>query len=174
MTHDHSEASILGAWTTNNRATIFLVKQIPDSLWNTPLPGLPRKTFGMLAAHIHNARSRWIRTLGLPHGVEVPALVDQRRVTRAQLANALKRSGTGIAGLLTLAFENGGSIPPTPKYVWRNLPLDAGHVLAYFVAHEGHHRGQILLAARVLGRPLPKDAIDGVWQFTKLSREKSR
>jgi hypothetical protein len=43
-------------------------------------------------------------------------------------------------GLLALALERAAQIPPTPAYVWRNLPLDVGHVLTYFVAHEGHHR----------------------------------
>jgi hypothetical protein len=44
-----------------------------------------------------------------------------------------------MASLLALGIERDGQIPPTAAYAWRNLPLDVGHVLAYFVAHEGHH-----------------------------------
>ena len=166
--------SIRRAWSTNARATELLVGGIPESLWNAAVPGYPRKTVRILAAHIHNARSRWIQTLGVPHGIARPPLVDQRRVKRAALVKALKKSGRAMADLLDLALERGGAIPPTRAYAWRNLPLDAGHVLSYFVAHEGHHRGQILMIARQLGRPLPPEVIDGIWQFTRLSKRRER
>ncbi len=113
----------------------------------------------------------WIKTLGLPHGIAVPAAVDRHRVTRAAPIRALQRSSRGIASLLKLGLDAGGAIPATPAYVWRNLPLDVAHVLAYFVAHEGHHRGQIVLAARHLGHRLPPAVRDGLWQWTKRSAE---
>ena len=139
--------SILGAWSTNDRVTAFLVEQLPAALWGAAVPGSPRRTIRMIAGHIHNVRCTWIKTLGQPHGIAVPGAVDRHRVTRSQLVRALKRSGRGIAGLLALGLERDGQIPPTPAYTWRNLPLDVGHVLTYFVAHEGHHRGQIVLVA---------------------------
>ncbi len=48
-------ASILGAWSTNDRVTTFLVEQLPDELWNASLPGSPRRTIKMVAGHMHNA-----------------------------------------------------------------------------------------------------------------------
>ena len=74
------------------------------------------------------------------------------------------------AALLELGIEAGGAVPPTPAYTWRNLPLDVGHVLAYFVAHEAHHRGQIVLIARQLGQRLPRAATDGLWQWSSIVR----
>ena len=163
--------SILNAWSTTDRVTTFLVEQLPDALWGAAVPGSPRRTIRVIASHMHNARCSWIKTLGKPHGVAVPKPVDRHRATRSQLVRALKRSGPGIAGLLALALERDGQIPPTPAYVWRNLPLDVGHVLTYFVAHEGHHRGQIVLVARQLGHRLPANVTDGLWQWTKRSAE---
>jgi uncharacterized damage-inducible protein DinB len=163
--------SILNAWSTNDRVTTFLVEQLPDALLDAAVPGSPRRTIRVIASHMHNARCMWIKTLGKPHGVAVPQAVDRHRVTRSQLVRALKRSGPGIASLLALALERDGQIPPTPAYVWRNLPLDVGHVLTYFVAHEGHHRGQIVLVARQLGHRLPANVTNGLWQWTKRSAE---
>jgi uncharacterized damage-inducible protein DinB len=162
---------ILNAWSTNDRVTTYLVEQLPDALWDAVVPGSPRRTIRMVAGHIHNARCMWIKTLGKPHGIAVPVSVDRRKVTRAQLSRALTRSGRGIAGLLALGLEHDGKIPPTAAYTWRNLPLDVGHVLTYFVAHEGHHRGQIVLVARQLGHRLPASVRNGLWQWNKRSAE---
>lgn len=166
--------SILAAWGTNNRVTVFLVEHLPSALWGASVPGAPRRTVRMIAGHIHNARCMWIKTLGQPYGIAAPRAVDRRRVSRSDLIRALKRSGRGIARLLALGVERDGQIPPTAAYAWRNLPLDVGHVLAYFVAHEGHHRGQIVLAARQLGHRLPADATSGLWQWTRRAAEAHR
>ena len=163
--------SILNAWSTNDRVTTFLVEQLPVALWDAAVPGCPRRTIRMIAGHIHNARCMWIKTLGRPHDIAVPPSVDRHRVSTSQLTRALKQSGRGIASLLALGLEHDGQIPPTPAYAWRNLPLDVGHVLTYFVAHEGHHRGQIVLVARQLGQRLPDDVRNGLWQWTKRAAE---
>jgi uncharacterized damage-inducible protein DinB len=42
------------------------------------------------------------------------------------------------------------------------------------VAHEAHHRGQIVLAARALGHRLPPEVVNGLWQWTTRSRETRR
>lgn len=163
--------TILAAWRTNSLVTAHLVEQLPTVVWEASSPGELRRTVRMIAAHLHNARSRWIRTLGTEHGIAAPPLVDKRKVTRRNLLVALKRSSRGIEALLDLGIAAGGQIPPSKGYVWRNLPLDVGHVLAYFVAHEGHHRGQIIMVARQLGHRLPPAVVNGLWQWTALVRE---
>jgi uncharacterized damage-inducible protein DinB len=169
---DALRESILTAWRTNDRTTIFLVGGLPAALWGAALPGEPQRTVRMLAAHIHNARRWWLRTLGAPHGIEVPDAVDRRRVTRSELVRALKISGRAMSSLLAFGLEHGGAIPPTKRYVWRNLPLDVGHVLSYFVAHEGHHRGQLVMLARQLGHRLPREVTNGLWAWTTRLKER--
>jgi len=162
--------TVLAAWRTSDRVTTDLVRAVPLKLWRAKVPGEPQRTVGSIAAHFHNSRRNWIRTLGAPLGVAVPRRVDHRTVSRRELATALRASGRGIAALLELGIEAGGAVPPTRAYTWRNLPLDVGHVLAYFVAHEAHHRGQIVLIARQLGQRLPRAATDGLWQWSSIVR----
>src|SRR5262245_41491361 len=126
--------SLLAAWDTTARTTAFLIERLPPALWTAEIPGMPRRTVRMVASHLHNSRCAWIRTLGRPHGLSVPPIVDRYRVTRAQLLTALKRSDRAMAALLAFGCDHDGRIPPTKAYVWRNLPLDVGHVLSYFVA----------------------------------------
>jgi uncharacterized damage-inducible protein DinB len=132
------------------------------------VPGLPRLTPGMIAAHIHNSRCRWIRSLGAGHGIKAPQPVDPRRVRPAGLVKALARSSGGMIRLMELGIANGGRVP---RASWQNFPTDLEHFLSYFVAHEGHHRGQLCMVAHQLGQRLPRAIAGGVWQWTKLSRE---
>ncbi len=165
-------SSILDAWRTASRVTSFLIERIPLALWSSAVPGAPRRTIRSIAVHLHNSRCRWTRTLGAEHGIAVPAQVSRADSGRRELVAALRRSSGGISALLSLGCREGGSIPPTSAYVWRNLPLDVGHVLAYFVAHEAHHRGQIVLAARALGQRLPPETVNGIWQW-RLARSRT-
>jgi uncharacterized damage-inducible protein DinB len=169
-----SDTSVLTAWRTNSRVTAYLVEHLPAALWDAPLPGAPRRTVRMIAGHLHNARCMWLKTLGEEHGIAIPASVDRRKVSRHELLSALKRSSKGIEALLELGIAAGGHVPPSKGYVWRNLPLDVPHVLTYFVAHEGHHRGQIVMLARQLGHRLPTEISAGLWQWTKRVQEVRR
>lgn len=165
---------LLDAWRTSNRVTVFLVEHLPQDLWQATMPGAPRRTVRMIAGHIHNARCMWIKTLGQEFGIAVPPAVDRHKVKPKELIRALGHSSRGIISLLTLGLDRGGTIPASSSYTWRNLPLDVGHVLTYFVAHEGHHRGQIVMLARQLGHRLPIEVTGGLWHWSKRSKEASR
>jgi uncharacterized damage-inducible protein DinB len=164
------QTSVVSAWRTNNRVTTELIERLPPELWNVAVPGVPRRTVRTIAAHLHNARCMWVKMLGREHGVTIPAVVDRRRVTPRQLVAALKKSSDGIETLLVLGLAGGGRVPPSKGYVWRNLALDVGHVLTYFVAHEGHHRGQIIMVARQTGHRLPAATTAGLWQWRPMAR----
>ena len=162
---------LLAAWRTNNRVTVYLIEHLPDELWEAKVPGAPRRNVRMIAGHIHNARCMWIKTLGKEHGIAVPPAINRQKIEPKQLIRALDRSSRGIISLLELGFERGGTLPSSTSYTWRNLPLDVAHVLTYFVAHEGHHRGQLVMIARQLGHRLPVEVTGGLWHFAKRAKE---
>jgi hypothetical protein len=62
-------ATLLGSWRTSARTTELLTERPPAEIWPAALPGAPRRTVRGLAAHLHNTRLRWIRTLGAEHGI---------------------------------------------------------------------------------------------------------
>jgi uncharacterized damage-inducible protein DinB len=157
----------VAAWRTSHAATVYLIEHLPAAIWPMPIPGDARRTVRAIAAHIHNSRCAWIRALGARHGVATPARVDPGRVRPAELVRALERSSEGIVRLIELGAARGGRVP---RAVWQNFPTDLEHFLSYFVAHEGHHRGQLCLIARQLGHRLPREVAGGVWQWTRLAR----
>lgn len=164
---------VVPAWTTNARITEALVRALPLKVYRAEIPGRPRRTVQMLVAHLHNSRCGWIRTLGEPLGIHPPRVVERREVGRPDLIRALRNSARAMEALFLLACEREGHLPPSPRYVWRNLALDLGHLVTYFIAHEAHHRGQLLLVAQQLGMPVAPKAADAVWWW-KPPRSPSR
>jgi uncharacterized damage-inducible protein DinB len=164
----HDVERLILAWRTNDRVTRYLVEHLPGDIWEREVPGVPRLTVRHVATHIHNSRCRWIRSLGREHRIPAPALLDLRRAGQPQLVRALSRSSAGIVALIRLGASSGGSVP---RATWQNFPTDLAHFLSYFVAHEAHHRGQLILVARQLGHRLPREVLEGVWQWTRRSRE---
>jgi uncharacterized damage-inducible protein DinB len=110
----------------------------------------------------------WIKSIGGKHEVKVPNPVDINKVRQSELVKALERSSKGIIGLIKLGATHDGKVPPA---TWQNFPTDLVHFLSYFVAHEAHHRVQLIMLAKQLGHPLPREVIGGLWQWKTRSRE---
>jgi hypothetical protein len=158
------DGGVLATWRTSSRLTAFLIENVPDDVWRSTIPGAPRRTVQMVGGHLHNCRCMWVQMLGKRYGLAVPRRVDRRRVSRRQLLAALARSARAIGGLLEVGLANGGHLPGFS-------PPEVTHFLAYHVAHEGHHRGQIVMVARQLGHRLPAEVMDGLWQWGARARE---
>ena len=106
--------------------------------------------------------------IGGSHGIAVPQPVDARTVRPPELKRALGHSSESMIALIRLGVARGGSIPPA---AWQNFPTDMIHFLNYFVAHEAHHRGQLIMIARQLGHRLPAEVTGGLWQWKKRAKE---
>jgi uncharacterized damage-inducible protein DinB len=158
------QGGVLATWQTSSRVTAFLIESLPDEVWRSTIPGAPRRTVRMIGGHLHNCRCMWVQMLGRRHGLAVPRRVDRHRVSRRQLLAALAQSARAIGRLLEVGLANGGHLAGFS-------PPEVTHFLAYHVAHEGHHRGQIVMVARQLGHRLPAAVTDGLWQWGKRARE---
>jgi uncharacterized damage-inducible protein DinB len=147
---------------------MYLIENLPLDLWSKAVPGAPRRTVRTIAAHLHNTRCMWIKMLAARHGVAVPRRVDGRLVRPRELLRALSRSSAGIIDVIQLGVARGGDVPSA---AWQNFPTDLVHFLSYFVAHEAHHRGQLVMLARQLGHRLPAGVGAGLWQWKARARD---
>jgi uncharacterized damage-inducible protein DinB len=164
-----SKYDLVVAWETSNRVTEFLFENLPSELWSEKIPGAPNRTIGMIAGHIHNARCMWLKMIGGQYGTKAPISIDRRNITRTILLPALRRSNKSMVEFIKEAIDTEGSLKM--KIPWSNIPPDITHVISYLIAHEAHHRGQIVLVARALGQRLPQKVVDGLWHWKKRQQE---
>ena len=164
--------SVLDAWRVNDRATAFLVERLPGELWGLSLPGAPRRTVRSVAVHLHNCRCLWMASLASGSGIAVPRRLGRAVATQAEVLAALGRSGEALCRLLRAGLENGGAFPGVPtRFVFGAMPRDVVLFCGYALAHEAHHRGQLVAAARALGHRLPASTVGGLWQWSARLRE---
>jgi len=152
-------AALLTAYAASARINQYLVERLAPAIWRVPPPG-GKRTIAGLVAHLHNCGLRYVERTD-PKGV--PAELDRARVTAAQAARALGAKGRAVVRIVGAAMKDGRCIV--------GFPHDAAHYLAYYMAHDAHHRGQIVQLARQLGYPISQQTMIGMWQWPRRAEE---
>lgn len=154
-------AGLLKAWAAAARVTPYLVEHLDPAIWRVPVPAKGGRTIAQLVAHIHNCGLRYLERTA-PNAT-VPADLDRHRVTQKAAVRALMERRRAVIEVVGPALAGDGRIV--------GFPYDAAQYLAYYMVHDSHHRGQITQMARLLGRPVSREVMNGMWQFSKRARE---
>ena len=154
-------AALLKAYAANARINQYLVEQLDAAVWRAPSP-LPRgRTIAAQFAHIHNCGLRYLERTA--PGVTVPGELDRFRVTQRQAARALGAKRKAVLAIVGAVLEENGRII--------GFSGDAARYLTYYMTHDAHHRGQVLLQARLLGYPISQKTMIGMWAWHKRASE---
>ena len=144
-------------WQINNRVNLRLLDALTDEQLAATI--LPRgKAVASYFVHIHMARFYWLerRARALAKTLKkIPA----GSAPRATVRQALIDSGEAMGELFAQA-ERIGTI--------KGVKLGPVGFLGYALAHEGHHRGQILLHLKVAKQPVDRATSYSLWYWNKI------
>jgi uncharacterized damage-inducible protein DinB len=147
--------ALLNAFNTNNRINQYLIDNLPAAAWNAPAPGGKGRTIPAIVAHMHNVRVMWLKAANKEG--EIPEPLNRAKVTPTQALRAMEQGRQALSVVISRALEGDGRI--------KGFRPDVAGFLAYLIAHDAHHRGQITLLARQAGHPLPQKAMFGMWEW---------
>jgi len=147
--------TLADAWRINNRVNLMLLDRltVEQLAWAAD----PRaRTIGDQFAHLHAVRLTWLEAGGRDaRGIGKLA----KGTSRSDLREALEASGNAVADWLADAEASG------KMKAFRRGPAA---FLAYLAAHEGHHRGQILLHLKTAKMAVEPEVAFGLWEWGKI------
>lgn len=154
-------SSIIEAWEINCRTTLAVLDHLPDEALAATLSSRGGRTVYDQLAHLHNVRLSWLEHhAGKAATGDLPPIARDEQPDRRRLRSALEASGAAQAALLTKAVENDGQV--------KGFKRDVMAWLGYTIAHEAHHRGNILLTAKQCGFKLPDELKWNIWDWGKI------
>jgi len=145
--------SLADTWLLNNRVNLMLLDRLtPQQLAYTASPRA-RNIAGQIA-HLHNVRGMWLEVRSPSLAKSLPKL--EKGPPKESIRAALEASGK-LMGEWIAESEKTGKM----KAAKRGVAVFFGYALA----HEAHHRGQILLHLKYAGMPVDRDFSYAIWDW---------
>ncbi|HKV99205.1 MAG TPA: DinB family protein [Vicinamibacterales bacterium] len=151
---------IVETWHINNRVNLMLLDEISDAGMTSTLSTKGGRDVARQFAHVHNVRLSWLEVSAKDLAKGVTKLDSKKIYSRADLKRHLTTSADAIATWLERGIEAGGTLKGFKRGV---VPA-----LGYLLAHEGHHRGSILLTLKQCGHKVSTETQYGIWDWNKI------
>jgi uncharacterized damage-inducible protein DinB len=151
---------VLEAWRTNNRINLFLIDRISSAGMRCTLSKHGGRDVAGQFAHIHNVRVWHLQQRARDLAQKLKTFQAKTHPTEPQLRKALSASGAAVESFLADLIAG--------EAKRRGFKKGVATSLAYFVAHESHHRGSILLTLKECGHKLNQATQYAIWNWDKI------
>jgi uncharacterized damage-inducible protein DinB len=147
------------AWQINNRMNLLLMDNITDAGMEKTLSTRGGRTVYLQLVHLHNVRIGWLEVCAKDIFKKYKAIGKDTPFNRKSLRRAFEDSAKGIDELLIRSWDNDGKVSSFKTGI---IPM-----ISYFISHESHHRGNIILTLKQCGEKIPDTVKWGLWEWGK-------
>ena len=147
------KADIIYSWNQNNKVTLYLLDHIEEDWLSIKLDNKGR-SIGEQLVHINNIRSFWINKVGEKMDLKIDKKYAKDKL---KLKNALLFSSEKMGSTLSQLFEQ------------ETIKGFKPHSTAFYtqiIAHEAHHRGQIMTIVARNNLSISKSVNFGLWSWS--------
>jgi uncharacterized damage-inducible protein DinB len=138
---------------------LLLMDNITDAGMQKTLSTRGGRTVYQQLVHVHNVRIGWLEVCAPDIFKKYPSINKEASSNRKILRKAFEDSARGIEELFDKSWDDGSKVKGFKKGV---IPF-----LSYFISHESHHRGNIILTLKQTGEKIPDAVKWGLWEWGK-------
>ena len=154
------QEQLLEAWRTNNRINLFLIDQISDEGMRSTLSKRGGRDVTRQFTHMHNVRFYLLEGRATDLAESLRKFVAKDEPDKDELKANLVASGERIETFLVDCAAGVAKRRGFKKGVVTHL--------GYLIAHESHHRGNILLTLKTCGHNLDKKTRYAIWNWDRI------
>jgi len=150
------EQKFLETWDIHQRINLYLLDAIESAHLQDTVASKGRSV-GEQFAHLHNVRLMWLKSAAPELLDKLKSFEKEETGNKKLLRQALNDSSAAIKKLLEKSLAGDGKIKGFKPHVVA--------FLGYLIAHESHHRGQLILALKQSQHLPDKKILYGLWEW---------
>ncbi len=151
---------LLETWRTNNRINLFLIDRISDEGMKCTLSRRGGRNVVRQFAHMHNVRVWHLENRARDLGAGLYTFKTEEEPAKKRLKDHLNQSSQRIETFIADCVAG----KPKRRASKKGIVAQVG----YFIAHESHHRGSILLTLKMCGHKLDQASQYAIWDWDKM------
>lgn len=147
---------LIETWRISDRINLYLLETIDEAHLADQLSSKGRAVAKQFA-HLHNVRLMWLKVAAPALYASQTKIDTDAAIEKASLMQRLVESGDAIAQLLSIAVDNDGKVKGFKPHVTA--------FLGYLIAHDAHHRSQVIIALKQSGHKVDQKIGYGLWEW---------
>jgi uncharacterized damage-inducible protein DinB len=151
---------VIQAWRTNCRVNQMLLAEIGDDGLRATLSKRGGRDVARQFAHLHTVRAYHLENRAKGMLVGLRKFGTEESPSREELLEALADSARRVEEWLRRAHAG--------EKGFRLMKRGLAQTLAYLVAHESHHRGNILLTLKECGHAVDSKVRYAIWDWDRI------
>ncbi len=154
------ETQIIETWRINNRTNLFMIENISKDALAVTLSTRGGRNIARQFAHMHMVRVKRLEAFAKKSSKELIQFDKNESPGKKNLLQAFEQSGTAMEAYMIHCIDHGGAVS--------NFKRGLVPMLGYYISHEAHHRGNIMLTMKQSGIKVPDTLRWGIWEWNKI------
>ena len=154
------DTQIIQTWRIHNRTFLFMIENIPNDGFSATLSTRGGRDVSRQLAHMHMLRVKRLGSFAKKTGLKIIHFDNYEHPGRKDILQAFEQSGIAMEKYMTYCIEQEGAVP--------NFKRGLVPMLGYYISHEAHHRGHLILTMKQCGIRIPDALRCGIWEWNKI------
>lgn len=154
------ESQIIETWQIHSRTMLHLIASIPEEAFSATLSKRGGRDISRQFAHLHSVRVTRLKAFARKEGEKLTEFEKGASPDKQTIYDVFKNTGELMEKYLKSCIENGGEVS--------NFKRGVAPMVGYYISHEAHHRGNMLLTMKQTGHRLTDPLKFEIWEWNKI------